>query len=196
MLRMQRTAVWLTASRRLVALLGAAFLASGCPALLADDFEIVAPGAGAGQGGSAASDGGGGSAGEGANGGTLGSGESGGAAGDGSAGDGGKCQCAAGETCCDDICVDLRVDPSNCGSCGHGCPGTTCGGSQCTNDCALGFLNCDQNVVTGCEVNAATDPDNCGSCGIQCAFDSTCMLGRCTCPEGPENCNGDAADGC
>jgi N-acetylneuraminic acid mutarotase len=198
---MQRPARGLAASRSIVALLAAAFLAAGCPALLDDDFEIVAPGAGIGEGGSGAVDGGGsggvgGSAGAAASGGTDGSSGSAGAQGDGSAGEGGGCQCAAGETCCDDVCVDLKVDPSNCRSCGRGCPGTTCSSSECTNDCAFGFLNCDQNVVTGCEVNAATDPDNCGSCGIQCAFDSTCMLGRCTCSEGTENCNGDAADGC
>ena len=65
-----------------------------------------------------------------------------------------------------------------------GCPGTTCTSAQCTNLCALGFLDCDHNVVNGCEVNAASDPQNCGSCGIECPFEATCELGKCVCPSG------------
>jgi hypothetical protein len=177
---------------RSLALLSAALISSGCPALLDDDFEIISLpdaslGGGAGAGG--ASGAGGSSAQAGAGGNAAYAGLDGGGA------DGG-CNCAPGDTCCDDQCVDTSSNYQHCAACGTGCPGTTCMGGQCTNQCLFGWLDCDQNIVTGCEVNAANDPDNCGNCGTRCAFDQTCESGKCTCPAGSANCNGELPDGC
>lgn len=171
---------------RVIAAASAAVAMSGCPALLDDDFEIVDPGADASTGGSAGASGAAGNDGS--------TGDAGAAG-----GDAGECMegtCPGTEQCCDRHCVDTSVDSTHCGSCGTGCPGTTCESSKCTNQCLFGWLDCDQNVITGCEVNAANDPDNCGNCATQCAFDQTCENGACTCPEGSANCNGDLEDGC
>ena len=42
-------------------------------------------------------------------------------------------QCPSGQILCGTTCVDLTIDPSNCGSCGHACAsGTSCVGGSCT----------------------------------------------------------------
>lgn len=104
--------------------------------------------------------------------------------------------CKPTETCCDDVCVDTRFDANNCRMCGHGCPGTTCDGSSCTNTCAQGFIDCNRNVVDGCEVNPAIDPKNCGNCGIVCGFGLECVEGYCVCPAGTADCDGVKDNGC
>jgi hypothetical protein len=44
----------------------------------------------------------------------------------------GACTCSLGLTNCNGVCVDTRVDASNCGSCGGICPGTQqCRGGRC-----------------------------------------------------------------
>lgn len=121
-----------------------------------------------------------------------------GAGGDGGAAGatGGCSACKPTETCCDDVCVDTRFDADNCRTCGHGCPGTTCDGSSCTNTCAQGFIDCNHNVVDGCEVNPAIDPKNCGNCGIECGFGLECVEGYCVCPAGTADCDGYKDNGC
>lgn len=66
--------------------------------------------------------------------------------------------CAQGLTCCIDTCVDLSSDPMHCGDCMTVCPGTQCSG-VCTGACAPGFLDCDGNIINGCEVEAASCAD-------------------------------------
>ncbi len=40
--------------------------------------------------------------------------------------------CGAGERCCSNTCVDVSVDPNNCGACGRECPeGISCAGGAC-----------------------------------------------------------------
>jgi hypothetical protein len=34
----------------------------------------------------------------------------------------GKCYCTLGGQICNNKCVSLENDPTNCGSCGHSCP--------------------------------------------------------------------------
>jgi hypothetical protein len=190
----------------------------GCPAVLDDNFSEV-PGSvdagNAGRGGLGSSagpgDGGapdtgginqGGNAGKppmagSSNGGSApgGMGPLGGA-GDGGASNVDPCAACSPEECCDGECVDLSFDAKNCHSCGHGCPGTTCDNSSCTNTCAQGFIDCNKNVADGCEVNSAADPKNCGNCGIACGFQMVCMGGVCMCPTGTADCDGQKENGC
>lgn len=98
--------------------------------------------------------------------------------------------------CCDGQCVDLRYDPKNCRACGDRCPGTTCDNSSCTNTCAQGFIDCNRNVVDGCEVNPAIDEQNCGNCLIVCGFQLECVDGNCVCPVGTADCDGIKENGC
>jgi hypothetical protein len=82
------------------------------------------------------------------------------------AGGGGGCikslDCLQGRACCGGRCVDLRTDPSNCGSCG--------------------------NIVRGCCGGApwapVDDDNNCGSCGNACPAGEACRNGTCTCGNG------------
>ena len=120
-----------------------------------------------------------------------------GAAGEGGAPSTDPCaSCFPSETCCEGVCVDLAFDSKNCRACGKGCPGTTCDNSSCTNACAQGFIDCNHNVVDGCEANAAVDPQNCGNCGIVCGFQLECVGGNCQCPKGTADCDGIKDNGC
>lgn len=179
--------------RRALSVVCLALLFSGCPQLLDDDFQTVAVDASTGGGGTDASaDGSDGQSG--GVGGTAGTSGTGGV--DGSDGGNPCASCSSGELCCSDTCVNPLTNAQHCGGCDTGCPGTACVAGQCTSTCVLPYLNCDQNVVNGCEVNAATDPENCGNCGAACSFDSTCVQGKCVCPPGAADCNGDPSDGC
>jgi len=80
---------------------------------------------------------------------------------DGQAGTGPCSACTgAGMACCDDQCVDVSANPLHCNGCNQPCPGTVCADFACRNppDCLPGFLDCDANVVTGCEVEADECP--------------------------------------
>jgi hypothetical protein len=201
------------------------FGATGCPAVLDDNFTTVSPGAagemasggttqtmGGKPGGNGAEAGANDSSGAPDQGGNGGTGNGGGGTGNtsgtggsvvGMAGMGGDpgtalpCDdCGPNETCCNDVCVDTRFDPNNCLTCGHGCPGTTCASSSCTNTCQQGFVDCNKNIVDGCEVNPASDPMNCGNCGIECGFKQECVKGYCVCPTGTADCDDKQENGC
>jgi hypothetical protein len=104
--------------------------------------------------------------------------------------------CSDDEECCEGKCVDLTSDPLNCRECGMGCPGTTCDNSSCTNTCVFGSIDCNFNIVDGCEVNPAVDPQNCGNCDIECGFGYECVGGYCQCPTGTADCDSNKANGC
>ena len=72
--------------------------------------------------------------------------------------------CPTGQTRCGVSCVDLRIDPHNCGACGNWCPtGYTCSGGVCQQQCPAFQTRCG-NVCA----NLLTDPQNCGRCGNVC----------------------------
>jgi hypothetical protein len=51
--------------------------------------------------------------------------------------------CTDGTEYCDAVCVDLGVDPENCGACGKSCAGAACVEGQCVDsDCNREFVAC------------------------------------------------------
>ncbi len=112
-----------------------------------------------------------------------------------------NCNSSAGDGCE----VDLRSDPSNCGTCERICTlphaSAQCVNSECTVDaCDVGFEKCDADEATGCDTNTAADPRACGSCANDC-FDTPgnweCTTGQCalsSCPTGLANCDGTGCD--
>ncbi len=102
----------------------------------------------------------------------------------------GACLCPPGTTRCGKRCVDLNVDPNNCGECDNGCPGAggesdngspLCNGGRCGYVCFPGFKDCNRRVSDGCEVNLGNDPLHCGSCETRCevARSQPCVAGQC-----------------
>jgi hypothetical protein len=84
--------------------------------------------------------------------------------------------------------VDVRTDPTNCGSCSFVCPKPALGAVFACVDgsCAMKCddnqfprgLDCDGLVDNGCEVTLGTD-DNCGACGERCPDPThSCVLRR------------------
>jgi hypothetical protein len=83
--------------------------------------------------------------------------------------------CAGGSTECNGKCVDVTVDPANCGACGSACgQDELCTASQCVLTCTGGLTACN-----GTCVNTATDAANCGACGVTCPSNKICGAGSC-----------------
>jgi hypothetical protein len=107
-------------------------------------------------------------------------------------------QCAAGQTPCNGVCVDVTTNAGNCGLCGFQCAaGEACVGGSCqpqanqASPCgAPGQTNCG-----GVCVNLANDQAHCGACGQACAAGVDCVNSVCggSCPAGQTDC-GDCAD--
>jgi len=94
--------------------------------------------------------------------------------------------CGEGETLCGDACVDLALDPRNCGACGNACPaGQVCADGACSTACAEGMTDCD-----GVCRNLLGDGSHCGACGNACRSDQLCMGGTCGCQLGRLDCDG------
>jgi hypothetical protein len=89
-----------------------------------------------------------------------------------------KYSCASGQVVCNDACIDVLSDDSNCGSCGHQCgTNTVCSGGSCVAGCTNGWTLCN-----GTCVNTGMDAQNCGGCGIQCPITAaSCENSACTC---------------
>src|SRR5580765_1713206 len=98
--------------------------------------------------------------------------------------------CNGGTVACDDKCVQLQLDPNNCGSCGHLCSITqVCANGTCEANCPAGYTLCN-----GACTNTQSDPLNCGKCGSVCSGANatpTCSGGTCTltCTSTFSDCN-------
>jgi hypothetical protein len=83
--------------------------------------------------------------------------------------------------------TSVLSDVNNCGSCGSLCKGlpnakATCTAGNCVlGQCNVGFFDCNNNPMDGCEVATGTDVNNCGTCGNKCANGLVCINGGCTC---------------
>jgi len=127
----------------------------------------------------------------------------------------GRCvvtECSTGYGDCNNNAADgCETNTSNttdhCGMCGTVCRSNTnaaaaCVGASCVTFCVTGFLDCDGNDSTGCEVNVRTDLANCGACGRTCATANAtpaCVASQCTvasCNTGFADCDGMATTGC
>jgi hypothetical protein len=98
-----------------------------------------------------------------------------------------------GQMCCNDQCVNLFIDATNCGACGHICASNeTCVNGVCTScvqTCAPNETCCNGHCV-----NLQSDFNNCGGCGHACASSlDTCCGGTC-CPY-PQICCGSVCCG-
>jgi hypothetical protein len=111
-----------------------------------------------------------------------------------------------GGDCCGTLCVDTKIDPRNCGTCGKQCVlGEVCSGGRCA--CASGggtFSPCSTAQTccggSGCK-GLMTDANNCGGCGIVCGPGGTCTNGECkcgtmVCGAGKVCCNGNCTTSC
>ncbi len=102
--------------------------------------------------------------------------------------------CPPGGSLCEDICVDLSNDRTNCGGCGTSCPfAVQCVNGHCDDgNCAAGELRCGGECS-----NPMTSPDNCGGCNQPCDRGFACVAGRCSadmCVAGFSRCGAECTD--
>ncbi len=85
--------------------------------------------------------------------------------------------------------TSVLSDAKNCGACGKNCSAPPHAKAQCLNaqcavtSCDVGWTDCDNNGLNGCETQTGTDAKNCGACGNVCAQGLVCQNGGCTCPQ-------------
>ncbi|MGC8928112.1 MAG: hypothetical protein ACP5QK_09355 [Myxococcota bacterium] len=105
--------------------------------------------------------------------------------------------------------IDSSNDINNCGNCGNKCTvanGTAkCENSSCDiASCNIGYRDCKNGYLDGCETNITNDVNNCGSCGNICnippnASSVACQSSTCAitgCNSTYYDINGNYADGC
>jgi hypothetical protein len=89
-------------------------------------------------------------------------------------------ECDPGKEACEAICVDLKSDQENCGSCGKACGGAqVCVAGMCATQCPNNEIACASGGSTSC-VNAKSDNANCGMCGKACKPGEVCSGGVCS----------------
>jgi hypothetical protein len=88
--------------------------------------------------------------------------------------DAGPVLCDLGQELCAGVCVDVRTDVRNCGSCGMACGAAQfCELGGCVDLCSPGLSICGRACV-----DLSSDPDNCGVCGRVCPT-GLCDAGEC-----------------
>jgi hypothetical protein len=55
-------------------------------------------------------------------------------------------------------------------TCVNGCQAITC---------SAGYMDCDTQAATGCEINVNSDKNNCGTCSNKCGAFDHCENGQC-----------------
>jgi len=81
--------------------------------------------------------------------------------------------CGSGLAKCNNSCVDLLTDKTNCGFCAQNCAGNLiCSNGDCA--CPAGTTDCG-----GVCADLATSAANCGSCGTSCAAGQQCVSSVC-----------------
>ena len=90
----------------------------------------------------------------------------------------GACACPQGQTECGGVCVDTGTNPSHCGACDVPCDGGTgtCRGGRCARPEACN--------------GADDDLDGVVDDGAACPHNQVCLDGRCGCPAGTQDCDG------
>jgi hypothetical protein len=81
--------------------------------------------------------------------------------------------------------TEVLSDPMHCGTCTRRCAVRANAMPACTNGncdvaCDPGFLDCDDDPLTGCEIDGNTDASHCGTCMRACSgTDPICARGDC-----------------
>ena len=90
-------------------------------------------------------------------------------------GSGGAGPVCPGSILCAGACVNVMVDPANCGQCGAACAdGQLCSKGVCGVACAGGTIQCGLACV-----DPLRDHENCGECGKICSAGEVCSAGKC-----------------
>ena len=93
---------------------------------------------------------------------------------------------------CGNACVNVQLDPTNCGACGKACKaGQVCSAGSCALGCFGGTVQCAGPNGDVC-VDPLTSPVNCGACGKACKAGEVCSAGQCglSCAGGSTMCGG------
>ena len=110
------------------------------------------------------------------------------------------------QVCCGGQCTDASTDPHNCGGCGMACSANhanaTCAGGKCAaGSCSVGWGDCNNDPMDGCETALHVDPANCGMCGTKCVranaiagCSDACYIRACN--FGYDDCDNNDANGC
>jgi hypothetical protein len=100
--------------------------------------------------------------------------------------------CPADRTVCAAACVEIAIDPLNCGACGVLCgAGEQCVDAACQLVCGGGALACEEQCI-----DPLNDPRHCGACGVGCSEFEVCQAGACAshCAGGSTDCSGACVD--
>lgn len=95
-------------------------------------------------------------------------------------------------TQCGEVCIDIKTDSANCGSCGNLCgAGKVCTDGACVATCPTGQKQCGSACT-----DTKTDRLNCGACNVSCTLGQSCEGGTCvtSCPPDQRVCGSSCAN--